>query len=327
MSPRKQLKKEAGKNKKGSRKRRKLDSAWKEVIEKFFEEVMELLFPKICETIDFSKKFEFLDTAMRPIAAFGDHGDRAADVLVKVQLKSGECNYIRLFIHIEVQGERRENLMERIYIYNYRSFDKRLEAGIPVVSLLILADDDENYRPDEYKVSFCDFELRMKIPMVKLVDFKLKKELREKLEKSESPIAVVIRTQLKSMELKKADDKTKLAAARELMRECYQEGYSKDVVHTMVKFLVWVIRSSKEYEKKLKEEIKKIEEELNMSYIIPWERTAERRGRRKGIEVGKEEGKKETAKNLLAMGLDIDKIVKATGLKKEIIEMLKSTSN
>jgi len=31
---------------------------------------MELLFPKIYNTIDFSKKVEFLDTAMRPIAAF-----------------------------------------------------------------------------------------------------------------------------------------------------------------------------------------------------------------------------------------------------------------
>jgi predicted transposase/invertase (TIGR01784 family) len=68
-----------------------------------------------------------------------------------------------------------------------------------------------------------------------------------------------------------------------------------------------------------------------MPYVIPWERTAERRGRRKGrvdgIEVGRVEAKKETAKNLLAMGLDIDKIVKATGLKKEIIEMLETTSN
>ncbi len=322
MSPRKiLLKKLAGKAKKTGRKRRNMDSAWKEVIEKFFKDVIELLFPKIYDTIDFSKKPEFLDTAMRPIAAFGNHGDRAADVLVKVQLKGGEYNYIRLFIHLEVQGEPKKNLMERIYIYNYRSFDKRLEAGIPVISLLILADDDENYRPDEYKVSFVDFELRMKIPMVKIIDFKLKKELREKLEKSTSPIAVVIRTQLKSMEVKKADDKTKLAAARELMRECYKEGYSKDVVHTMVKFLVWVIRSSKKYEKQLKEEIKKIEEELNMAYVIPWERTAERRGRRKG----KEEGKKETAKNLLKLGIDIDKIVKATGLKKEAVETLAST--
>ncbi len=324
MSPRKPLIPAAGKAQKGSRKRqrRKLDSAWKEVIEKFFKDTVELLFPKIYDVIDFSKKFDFLDTTMRPLAPFGHHGDRAADVLVKVQLKSGEYNYIRLFIHIEVQGERRKNLMERIYIYNYRFFDKRLEDGVPVVSLLILADDDKNYRPDEYKVSFCDFELRMKIPMVKLIDFKLKKEMKEKLEKSSSPIAVVIRTQLKSMELKKADGKTKLAAVRELMREFYNVGYSKDVVHTMVQFLQWVIRSSRREEKQLKEEIKKIEEEFNMPYMISWERSAERRGIRKGIEKGMEKKAKETAKNLLAMGIDVDKIVKATGLKKETIETL-----
>jgi hypothetical protein len=41
MSPRKQVKKEAGKTKKSSRNRRKQDSAWKEVIEKFFKDVME----------------------------------------------------------------------------------------------------------------------------------------------------------------------------------------------------------------------------------------------------------------------------------------------
>jgi hypothetical protein len=41
----------------------------------------------------------------------------------------------------EVQGERRENLMERIYIYNYRSFDKRLEAGIPVIRLKQLKEE------------------------------------------------------------------------------------------------------------------------------------------------------------------------------------------
>jgi predicted transposase/invertase (TIGR01784 family) len=328
MSPIKQFKKKAGKVHKGRRKRRKADSAWKEVIERFFEDVMKLLFPKIYNTIDFSKKVEFLDTGMRPIAPFGDHGDRAADVLVKVQLKSGKYSYICIFIHIEVQGERREKLMERIYIYNYRSSDKRLEAGVPVISLLILTDDDKNYRPNEYRVSFCDFDLRMKIPMVKIIDFKLKKELREKLEESTSPIAVVIRTQLKSMEVKKADEKTRLTTARELIRECYNEGYSKEVVHTLVKFLVWVIRSSKEYEKQLKEEIKKIEEELNMPYVIPWEKTAERRGRRKGREVGIEEGMekkaRETAKNLLEMGIDIDKIVKATGLKKETVETLAS---
>ena len=80
-----------------------------------------------------------------------------------------------------------------------------------------------------------------------------------------------------------------------------------------------------------------------MPYMLPWELTAERRGRRKGklegrlegklegIEVGKAQGieikAKETARNLLEMGLDIDKIVKATGLKKEVVEKLRGRDN
>jgi hypothetical protein len=56
-----------------------------------------------------------------------------------------------------------------------------------------------------------------------------------------------------------------------------------------------------------------------MPYMISWERTAEKRGKLKKA--------KETAKNLLEMGIDIDKIVKATGLKKEIVEPLKGKYN
>ena len=37
---------------------------------------------------------------------------------------------------------------------------------------------------------------------------------------------------------------------------------------------------------------------------------------------GKQEKAKETAKNLLEMGIDIDKIAKATGLNKEEIDKL-----
>ncbi len=45
-------------------------------------------------------------------------------------------------------------------------------------------------------------------------------------------------------------------------------------------------------------------------------------GEEKGIKKGKIEGKKETAKELLNMGIEIEKIARATGLKKEEIEKL-----
>ncbi|MCX6584437.1 MAG: hypothetical protein NT166_30065 [Candidatus Aminicenantes bacterium] len=328
MSPRKQLK---NKSKLGGKRRKKEDSAWKEIIEKFFEELMQLLFPGIHDAIDFSKPREFLNTEMRPIAPFNDMGDRTADVLVKVQLKSGTYSYICIFIHIEVQSEPQEHFMERMYIYNYRYYDKRLEIGTPVISLAILTDDDENYRPNEYRVSFCDFDLRMKIPIVKIMDFKWEKRHRERLEKATGPMALVIKAQLKSIELKKAGEDIRYEAVKELIRECYRAGYSSNDIYPLVKFIEWVIRISKENEKRLKEEIVKIEEVYNMPYLASWERSARRKGKIEGKVEGLEEGMvkkaKETARNLLEMHFDIDKIAKVTGLKKEEVKKLASAFN
>jgi hypothetical protein len=54
-----------------------------------------------------------------------------------------------------------------IIIYNYRIYDQNIEKGVKVISVAILTDEDENYRPDEYLVQQWRFELRMKIPMAK----------------------------------------------------------------------------------------------------------------------------------------------------------------
>jgi hypothetical protein len=251
---------------------------------------------------------------MRPIAIFSDMGDRAADVLVKVHLKDGTYSYICIFIHIEVQGQPLANFMEKMYIYNYRIFDKRIEAGVPVISVAILTDDNENYRPDEYVVNFCGFELRMKIPIVKIIDFRLKKELREKQETSTNPMALVVRAQLKSLEVNKADDNTKFNVAKELIRECYKQGYSKKEIQTLAKFIEWVIRLSKTLEKRLKEEMKKIEEEFNMPYLASWERSAKREG--------KIEEKLETAKRMLLDNISIERVIKYTGLTEKEVKAL-----
>ncbi len=318
MSTRKQLK---NKPKPGKR-RKKEDSAWKEIIEKFFEELLGLLFPDIHDAIDFSKTPEFLNTEMRPIAPFSDMGNRTADVLVKVQLKSGTYSYIRIFIHIEVQAEPREYFMERMYIYNYRYYDKRLEIGTPVISVAILTDDDDNYRPDEYRVSFCGFDLRMKIPVVKIMDFKWKKEHRERLEKATGPMALVIKAQIKSIELKKAGEDTRYETVKELIRECYRAGYSSADIYPLVKFIEWVIRISRENEKRLKEEIVKIEEDYNMPYLASWERSARRKGKIEGYEEGMEKKAKDDAKKMIDRGFDLEVVMDISGLSKEEIMKL-----
>ncbi len=207
--------------------------------------------------------------------------------------------------------------MEKMYIYNFRTFDLNIEDRTAVISVAILADEDVNYRPNEYYVSLLGFELRMKIPMVKIIDYKLKKELREKLETSTNPMSMVVKAQLKSHEVKKADNDTKFEITKELIRQCYKHGYSEANTRLIMRFFAMVIRLPVAFKKRIKEVIKKVEEEFKMEYVPLWERDAEKRGMQKKA--------KETAKNLLKRGIDIETISDATGLKKKEIEKLKET--
>jgi hypothetical protein len=206
-----------------------------------------------------------------------------------------------------------------------------LEIGTPVISLAILTDDDDDYRPNEYRVSFCDFELRMKIPIVKIMDFKWKKEHRERLEKATGPMALVIKAQIKSIELKKAGEDTRYEAVKELIRECYRAGYSSDDIYPVMKFIEWVIRISKENEKRLKEEIVRIEEVYNMPYLASWERSARRKGKIEGKVEGLEEGMelkaKEAAKKMIDKGFELEVVMDISGLKKEEVQKLASAFN
>jgi hypothetical protein len=305
-------------NRKKKANKSKYDSAWKKVIEKLFKDFLEFFFPDISQAIDFTKKIHFLDKELQEIAPDSNMGDRAADVLVKVHLKNGSMTYICIIIHIEVQSQAKPGFMERMFIYFYRAYDKMVEKNIPMISVAILADDNPKYRPDEYCFSLFGFEMRMKIPVVKILDYKLKKELRESLESTTNPMSMIVKAQLKSHEVKKADNDTKFEVTKELIRQCYQHGYSREDTHLVMNFFDWVIRLPESYKERLKEVIRKIEEEFKMEYIPLWEQDARKEGEKKG--------KEETAKNLLKMGIDIDRISKATGLKKIEIEKLASKS-
>lgn len=245
-------------------------------------------------------------------------GGRRADAVIKVRLKDGSQQCICIYIHIEVQGEKDPDFVVRIYVYNYRIFDFYKDEGVEVISLAILTDEDPDWRPDEYVVKRGDFELRMKIPMVKIIDFKLKKEWREKLEKTDNPMAMVVKAQLKSFDAKKTGNQEKSDIQWELIRECYESGYSKEDIRILLNFVDYVIRVPRAFQKKLIERIIKYEEEHSMNYIASWERIAEQRGERKG----ERKGILKTARELIKKGVDLDIIVEATGFPREEIEKL-----
>ena len=131
-------------------KKSKYDSAWKKVIERYLKHFLEFFFPDIYQAIDFTKEIHFLDKELQEIDPDSTMGDRTADALVKVHLKDGSLTYICIIIHIEVQSQPKPGLMKRMFIYFYRGYDKMVEKDIPMISVAILADDNPNYRPDEF---------------------------------------------------------------------------------------------------------------------------------------------------------------------------------
>ena len=309
-----------------SAKKTDYDSPLKDIIENHIEHFLELLFPEIHRDIDFSRGCEFLSKELRKITPDSKVGKRYADVLVKVYLKNGSKKYICIFIHIEVQRTRDPHLMLRIFVYYYRIFDKFRGKGSEVISLVVLIDEDENYRPDEYSFKQWGFEHRLKVPMVKIIDFENKKELRERLEKTKNPMAILVKALLKSFEAQKADNEKKYNIKFDLIRQCYTLGYSKDKTRSFFNFVDYLIHLPEYLEKRLTEEIIKIEEENKMPYVASWERIAkkegERIGEKRGEKRGEIKGKLETARELVRNGVDINIIARATGFSPEEIEKL-----
>ena len=160
------------------------DSAWKDIIEELFEDFLAFFFPRIHDDIDLTKGYTFLDKELQKILKTSETGKRYADKLVKVYLTSGDEKW--LLIHVEVQGYREADLAERIYVYNYRIFDRYRKE---VISAVILTDPDPSYRPERYVRSRWGFTHTMAFPMVKLIDYRKR---RDELKANASPFALVV---------------------------------------------------------------------------------------------------------------------------------------
>ena len=156
------------------------------------------------------------------------------------------------------------------FLYNYRIFDR---YGKDVVSLAVLTDEDERFRPGAYRFSLGGFRLEMEYPVVKLLDYRSRWQ---ELEASENPFSAVVMAQLKSQGTRRRV-KERYAWKLRLTRMLYERGYSRDEVLGLYRFIDMVLSLPGGLEEEYHEEIFREEEVRNMPYIT----TAERIGMRK----------------------------------------------
>ncbi len=257
------------------------DSPWKDALTDFFSPCMELLFPEAFEMIQWEKPFRFLDQELSRILHDAPSGKQIVDKLIELYLRDGDKSYVLL--HLEVQAQTESHFAQRMYMYNYRIYEKYKRR---VASFAILADENSIWKPNSFEYNLLGCHIKMTYPIAKILDFR---ERWEELESSNNPFAIVVMAHLKSLETK-YKYKTRFQWKSSLARNLYQKGYNRDTIVSLFRFIDGVMSLPKELENQFWIQVLKEEEVKQMPYVMSIERMAEEKGNLRGFEKGEQEG-------------------------------------
>ncbi len=182
-----------------------------------------------------------------------------------------------------------------MFQYNSRISER---YGEEVVSVAILTDERSSFRPSMYERSRWGFELRMRFPMVKLLDFEAR---RAELEASRNPFALVVLAHLDSRKARRSSPEMAFEAKWRLIRRLYSKGYERENVLRVLKFIDWVLRLPKVQEEALCDRVHTLEGKKTMPYVTSFERVAMERGMKAGEQKGLRDGLLEA----IAVGLKL----------------------
>ncbi|MDJ0838903.1 MAG: hypothetical protein QNK37_20455 [Acidobacteriota bacterium] len=256
------------------------DSPWKTVLEHMLFHCLKMINPELFDDIDWTVKPISLDKELSKIAPKNKVGNRFVDKLIQIKLKSGETKWVLL--HIEVQVNPDTGFPERMFVYNYRIYDKYREK---VISMAVLADLDEDWRPGSFSYGGYGSNMGLCYKVVKLTDWD-----DETLKQSSNPFAIVILAHLNAKRNAGEDEDQQVIRARakkNLLRMALTRDYSRELIDHLTLFIDWVMNVPEDLDNKLMEELKHEVGEEKMQYITGWERRAMKRGEQKGKLEGK----------------------------------------
>lgn len=258
------------------------DSPWKEAVENYLPEFMAFYFPDACARIDWSKEPVFLDQELRSIVQDAELGRRFVDKLVRVTLQGGDERWI--YIHIEVQGTRQAEFAERMFVYNYRLYDRYRR---PVASMAVLADEHPNWRPDTFGYEVLGCKHNLKFPIAKLSDYKV-----DDLLMQDNAFALITAAHILTQQTRKQYQK-RFEAKLRLVRILYQRYRDKQRIIDLFVLVDWLMKLPSGLDQQLWREIETIEENDKMRYITSVERIGIAKGRAEGLLEGRLEGRNE----------------------------------
>ncbi len=257
------------------------DSPWKEAIDQLFADFLLFFFPRAHAQVDWSQPHVFLEQELRSIAPDSSSDPRVVDKLARVTGCGGEPEWI--FIHLEVQGSAQDEFARRMFVYNYRLFDRFQQ---PIASLAVLADDRQAWRPDQFNGESLGCKVSMHFPVAKLLDWSGSEA---RLEDSQNPFAIITLAHLSTRQTRHDPAARKLAKWK-IIKHLYQRGWDAQRVKALFKVIDWMMRLPKELELELRQDLSDWEEKMGQPYVTSFERLAKEEGIEKGMQIGMQEG-------------------------------------
>lgn len=292
------------------------DSPWKEVLEDYFQEFMRFFFSQAAMEIDWNKGFQFLDKELEQIVRDAELGKRYADKLVQLWRINGESAWV--MVHVEIQGKKDADFAKRMYVYNYRIFDR---YDRPVASLAVLADNRPDWRPESYAHTLFGCNAGIWFPIVKLLDYA---DRWEELKADSNPFSIAVMAHLKTRETRNDVNRRKEWKV-ELTKSLYAKGYCQKDIINLFRFIDWMMRLPDELETVFWEEIKHYEEDKQMPYVTSVEKIGIKKGMQKGMQQGMQQGMQrnleETIRKMSRKGMTADQIADILEIEVRQVEM------
>lgn len=260
------------------------DSPWKEALDCYFQAFLAFFFSDVHADIDWALGYESLDTELRQVIREAETGPRVADKLVKVWLRNGEERWV--LIHVEVQSQYDSDFPHRMYVYNYRLFDR---YNREVVSLAVLGDERPEWRPTQFSYGRWGCTAGITFRVAKLLDWAAREA---ELEANANPFATVVLAHLKTQETR-TDTASRQQWKMRLVRGLYERGMAREDVARLFGFIDWLMDLPQELEDAFWQDLQRYEEERRVPYITSVERMGFRRGREEGRQEGRQEGLRE----------------------------------
>jgi len=270
------------------------DGGWKHILSAHLKDFVEFFWSEAYQAIDWTRPYELLEQELIAIGVKEEIGKRCVDKLFKVFLLNGDEQW--LLLHIEIQNTKDDAFSERMFTYFYRIFDR---YNKDIASMAILADLNQEWRPNEYRKKIWGSEIIRKYEVVKLTDYRTKTE---ELKNHPNPFGMVVLVQLAAME-SRPDDKQRLLTKLEFFRALHIRGWPLGKSMNMYKYLDTMLGLNPKYQVQYITEAKAIDEEFSMN--MNFTTIAERHGFEEGMQQGMQQGVQHGEAHLLTSILKV----------------------